>query len=419
MIELGKPIHTFDAAAVHGGRIVVRRARPGERLETLDHVERELHPETLVIADPEGPIAIGGVMGGAGSEIGPGTTDVVVESAIFDPVSIRRTAFRYALRSEASLRFEKGQESRLARLGADRTARLIVEWAGGTVDAGAVDTDPVEPEPPASPSGRRGRTGCSGVTLDPIEQRSLLARVGIETTRRAARAPRSRSPPARKPLDVEPATGVDGRSRRSCRPGAATSPSRPTSIEEIARVRGYEHVPPILPAHADAALPARPAGGPRRHPRDARRGRADRGGHLRARGAARWSSGSRSATTAPPTASRSSDPPGGRWSSPTRSRASTRSCARACSAASSRSSRRTCATGRDDVAIFEIGKGYGATGRAADPRVVAARVRADRRRPSRRPGTSRPAPYDLDDAKGILELLARRARPAGAVVRRR
>ena len=142
MIELGKPIHTFDAAAVHGGRIVVRRARPGERLETLDHVERELHPETVVIADPEGPIAIGGVMGGAGSEIGPGTTDVVVESAIFDPVSIRRTAARYALRSEASLRFEKGQESRLARLGADRTARLIVEWAGGTVDAGAVDTDP-------------------------------------------------------------------------------------------------------------------------------------------------------------------------------------------------------------------------------------------------------------------------------------
>ncbi len=81
-------------------------------------------------------------MGGASSEISDTTQDVVIESAIFDPISIRRTAFRYALRSEASLRFEKGQEHRLARLGADRTARLITEWAGGRVARGVVDTDP-------------------------------------------------------------------------------------------------------------------------------------------------------------------------------------------------------------------------------------------------------------------------------------
>ena len=79
MVELGKPIHTFDAAAVHDGRIIVRRARPGEPFETLDHVARELDAETLVIADPAGPIGIAGVMGGAASEIGDGTTDVVVE----------------------------------------------------------------------------------------------------------------------------------------------------------------------------------------------------------------------------------------------------------------------------------------------------------------------------------------------------
>ena len=147
MLEMGKPIHTFDAAAVGGGRIVVRPARAGERLETLDHVERELTPETLIIADATGPIGIAGVMGGAGSEVGDGTTDVVVESAIFDPVSIRRTAFRYALRSEASLRFEKGQEFRLARIGADRTAQLVQTWAGGEVWRGRVDTHPEEPEP--------------------------------------------------------------------------------------------------------------------------------------------------------------------------------------------------------------------------------------------------------------------------------
>ncbi|HXI45095.1 MAG TPA: phenylalanine--tRNA ligase subunit beta, partial [Candidatus Acidoferrales bacterium] len=147
MVELGKPIHTFDAAAVTGGRIVVRRARTHEHLVTLDHVDRTLTDETLVIADADGPIGIAGVMGGEASEVGQGTTDVIVESAIFDPVSIRRTAFRYALRSEASLRFEKGQEFRLARVGADRTARLIREWAGGDIARGRVDSHPAEPEP--------------------------------------------------------------------------------------------------------------------------------------------------------------------------------------------------------------------------------------------------------------------------------
>src|SRR6185369_1481210 len=81
------------------------------------------------------------------SEVSEGTTDVVIESAVFDPVSIRRTAFRFGLRSEASLRFEKGQEHRLARIGADRTARLIHDWAGGEVAPGRVDTNPAEPEP--------------------------------------------------------------------------------------------------------------------------------------------------------------------------------------------------------------------------------------------------------------------------------
>ena len=114
MLELGKPTHAFDAGAVardSSGRaaLVVRSARDGERLETLDHVARALTPETLLIADAHGPLAIAGVMGGAASEVGASTEAVIIESAVFDPVSIRRTAFRYALRSEASLRFEKGQ----------------------------------------------------------------------------------------------------------------------------------------------------------------------------------------------------------------------------------------------------------------------------------------------------------------------
>ncbi len=113
---------------------------------------------------------------------------MIVESAIFDPVSIRRTAFRYALRSEASLRFEKGQEFRLARLGADRAARLIVEWAGGDGGAGAVDTNPAEPVP-ARVAFRPARVNrLLGTNLGVEEQRALLARVGIETAPAAAGA---------------------------------------------------------------------------------------------------------------------------------------------------------------------------------------------------------------------------------------
>ena len=110
MLEMGKPTHTFDAAAIHDGRIIVRRAAAGEQIETLDHVVRTLDPETLVIADPAGALAIAGIMGGAASEVAERTREVVIESAIFDPVNIRRTGQRYGLRSEASMRFEKGQE---------------------------------------------------------------------------------------------------------------------------------------------------------------------------------------------------------------------------------------------------------------------------------------------------------------------
>src|SRR4029078_8169282 len=131
---------TYDAAGVATGpdgrhRLIVRRAEPGERIATLDHVERTLAPDTLLIADARGPVGIAGVMGDAPSDVTDSTPDVIFESAIFDPVSIRRTGQRYALRSEASLRFEKGQEFRLARLGAHRTGRLLSGRAGGTVAA--------------------------------------------------------------------------------------------------------------------------------------------------------------------------------------------------------------------------------------------------------------------------------------------
>jgi phenylalanyl-tRNA synthetase beta chain len=250
MLELGKPTHTFDGAAVKDGTIIVRLARPGERLETLDHVDRELTPDTLIIADPTGPIGIAGVMGGAGSEIGEATTEIAIESAVFDAVSIRRTGHRYALRSEASLRFEKGQESRLARIGADRVAQLTHAWAGGVVCAGRVDTSPAEPQSPRL-NFRPSRVGkLLGAEISAAEQRELLMRVGIETEPAAAGA-QIRVAVEPKPLAVDPG---------SAEVLVAVVPSwrRDLAIEadvaeEVARVRGYEKTPAHLP---DTLMPA-------------------------------------------------------------------------------------------------------------------------------------------------------------------
>jgi phenylalanyl-tRNA synthetase beta chain len=250
MVELGKPIHTFDAAAVARdgqGRasLQVRLAAAGERLATLDHVDRALDPEALLIAGTDGPLAIAGVMGGASSEVSDATRDVIVESAIFDPVSVRRTAFRYALRSEASLRFEKGQEFRLARLGADRAARLIAEWAGGSVATGRIDTQPVEPEP-RQVAFRPARVDrLLGTALGAVAQRAVLQRVGIETAQPDGG------------LEVTVATGVQALSI-GAEPGEAILATVPTwrrdieieadLAEEVARVHGYERVPPHLPS---------------------------------------------------------------------------------------------------------------------------------------------------------------------------
>ena len=245
MLELGKPIHTFDAAAIEAGRIIVRLARPGERLETLDHVERELSPDTLLIADPRGPLGLAGVMGGAASEVSDRTTAIVIESAVFDPVSIRRTAHRYALRSEASLRFEKGQETRLARIGADRVAQLVAAWSGGRVAPGRVDTAPDEPAPTRLAFRPSRVVRLLGAPIETDEMRALLARVEVETTT------------ARPGDEVPIASGMpgivlDAPSARDALVAVIPTHRRDLEIEadvaeEIARVRGYDRIPGRLP----------------------------------------------------------------------------------------------------------------------------------------------------------------------------
>ncbi len=255
MLELGKPIHTFDGGRVHldadgRARIIVRRALPGEPLETLDHVHRELTEDNLLIADPEGPLGLAGVMGGADSEISDATTEVAIESAIFDAVSIRRTAQRLGLRSEASSRFEKGQEHRLARIGADRTAELVHAWAGGQIAPGRIDTAPQEPARPRVAFRPARVNRLLGTELDAQEQGQLLARVGVETEAAPADSDVVVS------LEPQPLTvraGDDGALTAIIPTWRRDLAIEADVAEEVARIHGYERIGSVRP---DTEMPA-------------------------------------------------------------------------------------------------------------------------------------------------------------------
>lgn len=139
MMELGQPLHAFDYDLLEGRRIVVRQAREGEGLRTLDGVEHFLSPEMLVIADATSPVAIAGIMGGAASEVGPDTRNVLLESANFNPLSIRRTSKILGLTTEASYRFERYVDREGTVRALDRAAYLILETGNGVVARGVVD----------------------------------------------------------------------------------------------------------------------------------------------------------------------------------------------------------------------------------------------------------------------------------------
>jgi phenylalanyl-tRNA synthetase beta chain len=137
MLEMGQPLHAFDFAGVGGGRIIVRTAKRGETLTTLDGRKRELTPDMLVIADADRPIALAGVMGGADTEVTDATADVLLESARFDPLSVRRTARALAMKSDSSYRFERGIDPTLPERASLRAAQLILQTAGGRLLKGS------------------------------------------------------------------------------------------------------------------------------------------------------------------------------------------------------------------------------------------------------------------------------------------
>ena len=221
LLDVGQPLHAFDLARLDGG-IVVRRASEGERLTTLDGVERTLHPDDLVIADGSGAVAIAGVMGGASTEVTGETRDVLVESAYFTPAGIGRTSRRHLLSSEASKRFERGVDPELAPVAAERAVALLTSLAGGTADDAVTDVADLPSRPVITMSAMEpGRRAGAPYTREVVERR--LAQVGCTVS-------------GTEPLTVVPP---------SWRPDLTEAVDL---TEEVMRLEGYDEIPAILPA---------------------------------------------------------------------------------------------------------------------------------------------------------------------------
>ena len=224
LLDLGQPLHAFDLAGLAGSEIVVRRARPGEPLTTLDGVARTLTGDDLVIADRDRAVALAGVMGGADSEIGPATVDVLLESAYFDSLAVRRTARRHALSTEASFRFERGGDRTMARTAADAAAALIVRLAGGEIAAGVLDSAPRLPRPRAITFSVRRLSAFTGCEVPAEFALRVLTALGLEPAARGDRV--SCTVPTWR-VDLELAEDL---------------------YEEVLRHFGYNNVPSELPA---------------------------------------------------------------------------------------------------------------------------------------------------------------------------
>ncbi len=183
MLELGQPLHAFDAETLAGGQIIVRRAGFDEKLTTLDGIERLLNPSMLVIADRDRAVAVAGVMGGAETEISVTTVNVLLESANFNALSIRKTSRELGLSTEASYRFERGADVEMARFACDRAAAMIQELAGGAIFRGVIDVYPVPAKPARATLRRQRIESFLGAPVDdPIVER-IFQRLGFKTQR--------------------------------------------------------------------------------------------------------------------------------------------------------------------------------------------------------------------------------------------
>jgi phenylalanyl-tRNA synthetase beta chain len=234
MLALGQPLHAFDLSTLRGP-IVVRRARAGETLKTLDDVERTLYAEDLLITDGgTTALAIAGVMGGAISEVGASTTDVLVEAAHFDPTSVARSSRRHRLTTEASKRFERGVDPDITAIAAQLAVNLLVEFGGGAADDGATDVDhrPARDRIEFDPG---LPTRLVGLSYSREEVMAILREIGCDVLELS---------------EAESETGPEAGSRAlsvlppSWRPDLRDGPD---FVEEVARLRGYDQIPSIVP----------------------------------------------------------------------------------------------------------------------------------------------------------------------------
>ena len=234
LMEYGQPLHAFDYHKLAENRIVVRRATEGEQITTLDEEARDLAPDMLVIADAEKPVALAGIMGGYDSEITEITCDVLLESANFQPSSVRATARKLGIHTEASYRFERGADPEAVIPALDRAAQLIVELAGGTICEGIIDVYPGKKEPSQIQLRPERVNFILGTALETTEMEQILSRLGF---------------------------GIEG-SQSEKNVYQVTVPSFRSDttreidmIEEIARVHGYDNIPTTLPK-GDIPIPA-------------------------------------------------------------------------------------------------------------------------------------------------------------------
>lgn len=228
MLEWGQPLHAFDIETLAGRRIVVRPARPGEMLVTLDGMARALDPDVLVIADAGRAVALAGIMGGAETEIGSQTRMVLLEAASFAPASIRRTSRRLGLRTEASARFERGVDPGITLRAARRAARLIAQLAGGRVLRGAVDAYPAPAPRPAIVLRLARIPRLLGTNVAAGAVIEILTRLGCEVRG------------ADDHLHVVPPVGRRDLEREE------------DLIEEVARHHGYARIPEAMPVEVMA-----------------------------------------------------------------------------------------------------------------------------------------------------------------------
>jgi phenylalanyl-tRNA synthetase beta chain len=224
MLEYGQPLHAFDFSKINGKKIVVRKAIQGERMSTIDGIDRLLDPEMLLICDDKRPIAIAGIMGGENSEVTEQTTDILLESAYFQPTSIRRTSRSLKLSTDASYRFERGIDPNITIFALERATQLIVECCGAIIVDDGIDCNfgiakvhPIE---------LRVSQTCArlGITLEMQEIAKLLQGIGISATPLNLDTLQVSVPSFRVDLERE----ID-------------------LIEEVARLKGYNEILPTLP----------------------------------------------------------------------------------------------------------------------------------------------------------------------------